>query len=75
MDCVVRPSGRDVWTLEEAGGATLGAIEKRSDGFVIVPSVASPLGDLDPLPYASMDAAMAGVAAHLQGTCRFGEAE
>ena len=69
MDCVLRAAGPDVWRIEGVGGGMLGAVEKRSDGFVIVPSVSSPLRDLDPLPYASLEAAMAGIAAHLQGAC------
>lgn len=51
----------------------IGAIEKRPNGFLIVPSVTSPLGDRDPLPHASLEAAMAGIAAHLQGRCDMGE--
>ena len=73
MDCVIRAAGPSVWSIESVGGGMIGAIERRPEGFVIVPSAASPLGDLDPLPYASLEAAMAGIAAHCQGTCRIGE--
>lgn len=69
MDCVVRPAGRDVWNVESAGGGMIGAIERQPEGFMVVPSATSPLGDLDPLPYASLEAAMAGIAAHCQGRC------
>ena len=50
-------------------GIVLGAIEQRTEGFVVVPSTPSPLADLDVPPYASLEAALSGVAAHLQGTC------
>ena len=55
-------------------GAVLGALEKRPEGFVIVPSMATPLADLDTPPFASLEAARAGIAAHCQGTCEIGDA-
>jgi hypothetical protein len=55
--------------MEATEGITLGAIESRPEGFVIVPSVGSPLADLDVPPYASLEGALAGVGAHLPGTC------
>ena len=73
MDSVARPAGPDMWNVESTGGAMMGAIEKRAEGFVVIPSVTSPLGDLDPLPYASLEAAMAGIAAHTQGRCELEE--
>ncbi|HEX2135529.1 MAG TPA: hypothetical protein VHG30_06410 [Microvirga sp.] len=73
MDCVVRAGGPNIWTVESSGGAVVGAIERRPEGFAIVPSAASPLGDLDPLPYASLEAAMAAIGAHCQGTCRLAD--
>ncbi len=74
MDSVAYPTGSDIWTLETTGGIALGAIEKRPDGFVIVPVASSPLGDLDPLPYVSLEAALEGAGAHLQGSCTLSEA-
>ncbi len=70
MDSVVRPSGPDVWVVESLDRIMLGAIEMRGEMFVLIPSLPGQLADLDPLPYASLKAAMAGIAAHLQGTCR-----
>jgi hypothetical protein len=58
-----------VWTIEATEGIALGAIEQLPEGFVVVPSVGSQLADLDVPPYASLDAALAGVGAHLQGSC------
>ena len=74
MDSVARPDGTDIWTIETAAGLALGTIERRPDGFLIVPAVASPLGDLEPLPYVSLERALEGVGAHLQGTCSLTEA-
>jgi hypothetical protein len=74
MDSVAYPGGPDIWTLETAGGIALGAIERRPDGFVIVPVASAQLGDLDPLPYVSLEAALKGVGAHLQGTCTLSKA-
>ena len=74
MDSVVRPNGPDAWIIESTGGGQLGALEKQPEGFVVVPSVTSPLGDVDPLPYASLDAVRAGIAAHLQGRCDMADA-
>jgi hypothetical protein len=69
MDSVARPTAPGVWTIEATEGIVLGAIESRPGGFVIIPSVGSQLADLDVPPYASLDTALAGVGAHLQGTC------
>jgi hypothetical protein len=74
MDSVARPDGPDLWTIVTTGGMALGAIEKRPDGFFIVPVASSPLGDLDPLPYISLERALEGVGAHLQGNCALDEA-
>ncbi len=73
MDSVARPDGPDLWTLETTDGIALGAIEQRPDGFFIVPVASAQLGDLDPLPYISLEAALEGVGAHLQGTCTLRE--
>jgi len=69
MDCIVRPAGPNLWNVEATDGVVIGTIEKGSDAFLIVPSPSSPLADLDPLPYASVDAAMDGIGAHCQGSC------
>ncbi len=74
MDSVAYPTGSDIWTLETTDGIALGAIERRLDGFVIVPVPSAQLGDLDPLPYMSLEAALDGIGAHLQGTCTLSEA-
>ena len=75
MDSVAYPTGSGIWALETTDGITLGAVERRPDGFVIVPVASAPLGDLDPLPYMSLQAALDGVGAHLQGTCTLSEAQ
>jgi hypothetical protein len=69
MDSVAKPTASGVWTVEATEGIVLGAIESRPEGFVVIPSVGSQLADLDVPPYASLEAALAGVGAHLQGTC------
>jgi hypothetical protein len=63
-----------MWEVVSTEGAVLGALEKRPEGFVIVPSMATPLADLDTPPFASLEAARAGIAAHCQGTCEIGDA-
>jgi hypothetical protein len=73
MDSVAYPAGPNIWNLEATDGIVLGAIEQRTEGFVVVPSTPSPLADLDVPPYASLEAALSGVAAHLQGTCSLNE--
>ena len=74
MDSVAYPTGSGIWALETTDGSALGAIERRPDGFVIVPIASAALGDLDPLPYVSLEAALDGIGAHLQGTCTLSEA-
>lgn len=69
MDSTARSTARGVWTIEAVDGIALGAIEQRPEGFVVVPCVGSQLADLDTPPYATLEAALAGVGAHLQGTC------
>jgi hypothetical protein len=69
MDSVARTTVPDVWIIEATEGITLGTIEQRPEGFVVIPSVGSQLADLDVPPYASLEAALAGIGAHLQGTC------
>jgi hypothetical protein len=69
MNSVVRQIRPDMWTIESLDGIMLGGIEMRGEVFVVVASPPSQLADLDPLPYASLNAALAGIAAHLQGTC------
>lgn len=75
MDSIACPAGPDIWSLESTDGIVLGAIERRPDGFFIVPVPSAQLGDLDPLPYVSLEAALEGVGAHLQGICTLSEAE
>ena len=69
MDSTATPTAPGVWTIEATEGTALGAIEQRPEGFIIVPSVGSQLSDLDAPPYISLETALAGVGAHLQGTC------
>ena len=73
MDSVASPTASGVWTVEAREGIVLGAIEQRPEGFVVVPSVESQLADLDVPPYASLDMALAGIGAHLQGACTLSE--
>ena len=70
MNTVVKAGEPGVWNVESVGGGVVGAIEKQGETFTIVPSVTSPLGDLGPMPYVSLEAAMAGIGAHLQGSCQ-----
>ena len=74
MDTILRPTAANVWNVVTADGAVLGAVEKRPEGYVIVPSIATPLADLDAPPFVSLEAAMAGIGAHCQGRCDMGEA-
>jgi hypothetical protein len=73
MDSVVRQTGPDMWAVESIDGIMLGGIEKQGESFVVIPSPPAQLADLDPLPYISLETAMAGIAAHLQGTCRMAD--
>jgi hypothetical protein len=73
MDSVASPTAPGVWTIEATEGIVLGATEQRPQGFVVVPSVGSQLADFDVPPYASLEAALVGVGAHLQGTCTEGQ--
>jgi hypothetical protein len=75
MDSVARTTVPDVWIVEATEGITLGAIEQRPEGFVVVPSVGAQLADLDVPPYAFLEAALAGIGAHLQGTCTLSEGQ
>lgn len=74
MDSVVRPAASGAWEVFSTDGIVLGAIEKRPDGHVVVPVPTSPLGDMEPIPYASLDAAMAAIGAHCQGRCDMDDA-
>jgi hypothetical protein len=69
VDSAAYPAGPNIRNLETTGGIALEAIEKRTEGFVVVPSIPSPLADLDVPLFASLATALSGVAAHLQGTC------
>jgi hypothetical protein len=63
MDTILRPAAPNVWEVVATHGAVLGALEQRPEGFVIVPSMGSPLADLNTPPFASLEAARAGIAA------------
>jgi hypothetical protein len=60
MDSVASPTAPGVWTIEATEGITLGAIEQRPEGVVVVPSAGSQLTDFDVPPCASLKAALAG---------------
>ena len=74
MDTILRPAAPNVWEVVTTEGAVLGALEKRPEGFVVVPSISTPLSDLDTPPFASLEAARAGIAVHSQGKCEVGDA-
>ena len=74
MDALAKPTASGVWTVEATDGVALGAIEQRPEGFVVLASVGSQLGDFDVPPYTSLETVLAGIGAHSGGECRLSAA-
>ena len=70
------PAGPKTWDVEPAPpmSAPLGKITHRDDGKIyITPGDGSPMSDVDPGPYATLEAAMSAIGATIGGSCeRYG---
>jgi hypothetical protein len=72
MNAVLLPTGLKTWDIESAPpiSTPLGKIEHAEDGkFHITPGDGSPILDIDPGPYATVEAAMSAIGGALGGTC------
>lgn len=74
MDSIITSEGPKSWIVVATDGPMLGKIEKRENGFAVLPSAGSQLADLDVPVFMSLEAARDGIGAHLQGECRIDEA-
>ena len=72
MNAIVLPSGPKTWDVESAPpmSAPLGKITLGDDGKIyITPGDGSPISDVDPGPYAILEAAMSAIGAAIGGSC------
>ena len=70
MDVLVKRSvDADAWVLSDRLGRDLGLITRVRQGFVVRPVPDTALSAVALRPFASLDDAMAEIAAHAKGVC------
>jgi hypothetical protein len=73
LDVTVRRASDNEWNLEDLLGRSMGLIkEDRPRHFTIHPDgqALETMADLNPGPYASLDAALSEIETHTRGVCR-----